>query len=131
MPKSETALRNEITLNEVAKLEDILTNAGIDFYRTGDNFQTITYEIPGYQDNKPLYISIKLTLHRDGYNLDEEIEEFEYLLAERQQKELDKTIKAENAQRIIEERNKRNEERKAAKERLREKRRKALGKEDL
>ena len=75
---TETAIRNELTTNAVAQLADILASAGIEVTRTKD-FQTLTYKV-GEVDNGTkqytAYGSIKFTLHKGDFNLEDA--EFEY-----------------------------------------------------
>ena len=83
---SITAQSPELTADKVKWLEDILNEAGVEFFRTGSNLATITFDC-GEIEGKPVYGSIKFTLHKTDYNLDDEIEEFEMLLEEKKKAE--------------------------------------------
>lgn len=89
---SITEQRTELSLKKVKELEDLFYNAGIEFFRTDSNFNTLTYEC-GEIEGKPVYGSIKFTLHKDDYNLDDKIEEFEMFFEERKQKQKEKEKK--------------------------------------
>lgn len=89
---SITEQRTELSLKKVKELEDLFYNAGIEFFRTDSNFNTLTYEC-GEIEGKPVYGSIKFTLHKDDYNLDDKIEEFEMFFEERKQKQKEKEEK--------------------------------------
>jgi hypothetical protein len=75
---TETAIRNELTVKAVAQLAEILTNAGIEVTRTKD-FQTLTYKV-GEVDNGTkqytAYGSIKFTLHKSDFDLDDAVYEY-------------------------------------------------------
>ena len=95
---SMTSIRNELTKKCVEDLEKIFSDADIEFFRTGANLNTLTYVVDEI-DGQEIYGSIKFTLHKEGYNLDEEIEEYEMLLEERAAKDKQKQEKAEAAMR--------------------------------
>ena len=80
---NNTEKRALITKDTIKFLEDILIDnlEDIDIFRTGDNLNTITWEV-GELDGMPVYGSIKFTLHKANYNLDDEIEKFESKLEE-------------------------------------------------
>lgn len=80
---NNTEKRALITKDTIEFLEDILTSNldGVDIFRTGDNLNTITWEV-GELDGAPVYGSIKFTLHKANYDLDDEIEKFESKLEE-------------------------------------------------
>lgn len=84
------AQRDAISRDAVAELEDIMYEQKGEIFRTCDNMNTITWQVA--EDNgKPIYGSIKFTLHKEDYDLDGKIEEFEYYDAERKKKiELEK-----------------------------------------
>lgn len=86
---SITAQRAALTAERVKWLEEIFNNAGVEFFRTGSNLATLTFDC-GEIDGKPVYGSIKFTLHKADYNLDDEIEEFEMLLEEKKKKAIEK-----------------------------------------
>lgn len=92
--ESITAQRNKLSLSVVANLEKLFTDAGIEFFRTGANLNTITFEA-GEIAGAPVYGSIKFTLHKADYNLDEEIEDFEIFYETRQKKEEERARRAE------------------------------------
>lgn len=75
---TETAIRNELTTKAVANLEKVLTDAGINVTKTKD-FQTLTFEV-GQVDsgtkNYTAFGSIKFTLHKSDFDLDEAIYEY-------------------------------------------------------
>ena len=68
--------KNKFSAAIVDRIEQCLAEEFGDIFRTGDNFNTLTFEV-GEFDGKDLYGSIKFTLHKPSYNLDEEIEVFE------------------------------------------------------
>ena len=47
-----------------------------DVFQTNDNYATLTFEVGEFKE-VPLYGSVKFTLHKEDYDLDEAIEEFE------------------------------------------------------
>jgi hypothetical protein len=75
---TETAIRSAMTVEAVAKLEKTLTDAGYTVTKTKD-FQTLTFEV-GQVDNGTknytAYGSIKFTLHKSDFDLDEAIYEY-------------------------------------------------------
>ena len=97
---TETAIRNELTLNAVAKLMDTLTAAGYTVTRTKD-FQTLTFEVGKVDSgtkNYTAYGSIKFTLHKSDFVLDDAVFEYEDKVAmtEKRKAELaEKKAKAE------------------------------------
>ena len=79
------AQREAISLKCVEELENLLYKEKGEIFRTCDNMNTITWQVS--EDNgKPIYGSIKFTLHKDDYDLDSKIEEFEYFDTERREK---------------------------------------------
>ena len=68
--------RNKFSAQIVQRVEKCLTREFGDIFRTGDNFNTLTFEV-GEFNGDSLYGSVKFTLHKPSYNLDEEIEVFE------------------------------------------------------
>ena len=100
MAKTETAICSELTTSAVAKLYDVLTSAGYEVTKTKD-FQTLTFEV-GQVDSGTkqfaAYGSIKFTLHKSDFVLDDAIFEYEDKVAmtEKRAKELaEKKAKAE------------------------------------
>ena len=91
---SITAQRATLTAERVKWLEEIFNNAGVEYFRTGNNLATMTFEC-GEIEGKPVYGSIKFTLHKADYNLDDEIEEFEMLLEEKKKKAIEKEKREE------------------------------------
>lgn len=122
---SITEQRNELSIKKVKELEEIFYKAGIEFYRTGSNFNTLTYEC-GEIDGKPVYGSIKFTLHKDDYDLDDKIEEFEMFFEERKQKAKEKERKKASLEKKEAIKKSKAAERKTIEEREKERRRKYL-----
>ena len=122
---SITEQRNELSMKKVKELEEIFYKAGIEFYRTGSNFNTLTYEC-GEMDGKPVYGSIKFTLHKDDYDLDNKIEEFEMFFEERKQKAKEKERKKASLEKKEAIKKSKAAERKTIEEREKERRREYL-----
>ena len=122
---SLTALRAALTAEKVKWLEDIFRNADVEFFRTGANLATLTFEC-GEIDDKPVYGSIKFTLHKADYNLDDEIEEFEMLLEEKAKKAEEKKRRDEKALKDKAAREAKAAAKKALEEKQREKRKEYL-----
>lgn len=122
---SITEQRNELSMKKVKELEEIFYKAGIEFYRTGSNFNTLTYEC-GEIDGKPVYGSIKFTLHKDDYDLDDKIEEFEMFFEERKQKAKEKERKKASLEKKEAIKKSKAAERKTIEERAKERRREYL-----
>lgn len=122
---SITEQRNELSMKKVKELEEIFYKAGIEFYRTGSNFNTLTYEC-GEIDGKPVYGSIKFTLHKDDYDLDDKIEEFEMFFEERKQKAKEKERKKISLEKKEAIKKSKAAERKTIEEREKERRREYL-----
>ena len=122
---SITEQRNELSMKKVKELEEIFYKAGIEFYRTGLNFNTLTYEC-GEIDGKPVYGSIKFTLHKDDYDLDDKIEEFEMFFEERKQKAKEKERKKSSLEKKEAIKKSKAAERKTIEEREKERRREYL-----
>ena len=96
---TETAIRNELTTSTVAKLYDTLVNAGFIVDRTKD-LQTLTFEVGEVDSGTKQYTaygSVKFTLHKSDFNLDEAINEYSATVKERAEKkakrEADKALK--------------------------------------
>ena len=113
--------REKLSREVIEKLEGILEDAGFEIYRTGDNMNTITFPIEE-NEGKTTYGSIKFTLHKENYDLDKEIEEFEMVLEEKQKKEAEKAA----AKKREEKKEAANEVNYAARKALKEKKRAAL-----
>ena len=122
---SITAQRAALTTERVKWLEEIFNNAGVEYFRTGDNLATMTFEC-GEIEGKPVYGSIKFTLHKADYNLDNKIEEFEMLLEEKEKKAEEKRRRDAKALKDKTAREAKAAEKKALEEKEREKRREYL-----
>lgn len=81
--ESITYQRNIISNKLMERIEKLFVDNGWEIFRTGENFTTLTFEA-GTINDKPVYGSVKFTLHKSKYNLDEEIEKFEALFEERE-----------------------------------------------
>lgn len=85
---TETAIRNELTIATVNKLYDTLVDAGFTVDRT-KGLQTLTFEV-GEVDNGTkqytAYGSVKFTLHKSDFVLDDAIKEYEATVTEREDK---------------------------------------------
>ena len=85
---TETAIRNELTVNAVAKLIELLEGAGYDVTRTND-FQTVTFPVGNVDNgtkNYTAYGSLKFTLRKGDFNLTEASDEYELKVQEREDK---------------------------------------------
>lgn len=122
---SITAQRAALTAEKVKWIEEIFNNADVEFFRTGSNLATLTFEC-GEIDGKPVYGSIKFTLHKADYNLDDEIEEFEMLLEEKEKKAEEKRRRDAKALKDKAAREAKVAEKKALEEKEREKRKECL-----
>ena len=122
---SITAQRAALTAERVKWLEEIFNNAGVEYFRTGNNLATMTFEC-GEIEGKPVYGSIKFTLHKADYNLDDEIEEFEMLLEEKEKRAEEKRRRDAKALKDKAAREAKAAEKKALEEKEREKRREYL-----
>lgn len=60
----------------VNRIEKCLKEEFGDVFHTGDNYNTLTFEVGEFGGNE-LYGSVKFTLHKPAYDIDFEIEEFE------------------------------------------------------
>lgn len=122
---SITAQRATLTAERVKWLEEIFNNAGVEYFRTGNNLATMTFEC-GEIEGKPVYGSIKFTLHKADYNLDDEIEEFEMLLEEKEKKAEEKRRRDAKALKDKATREAKAAEKKVLEEKERERRREYL-----
>ena len=77
--------RNKFSTNIVERIQEVLAAEFGDIFRTGDNFNTLTFEV-GEFNGQELYGSVKFTLHNPSYNLDDEIEVFEDFYSMRMKK---------------------------------------------
>ena len=85
---TETAIRNELTIATVNKLYETLVDAGFVVDRTKD-LQTLTFEVGTVDSgtkNYTAYGSIKFTLHKSDFVLDDAIKEYEATVTEREEK---------------------------------------------
>lgn len=85
---TETAIRNEMTTSAVAKLYETLTNAGYTVTRTKD-LQTLTFEVGKVDSgtkNYTAYGSVKFTLHKSDFNLEDAAFEYEDTVQTREAK---------------------------------------------
>ena len=85
---------NKLVQADIGIFGDITNSAG-DVKITSDNYNTLTFEVGQFKD-QDLYGSVKFTLHKPSYNLDDEIEIFEdfYAMREKQTAEKNKTKEA-------------------------------------
>lgn len=85
---TETAIRNELTTATVSKLYETLVNAGFIVDRTKD-LQTLTFEVGEVDSGTKQYTaygSVKFTLHKSDFVLDEAIKEYNATVKEREDK---------------------------------------------
>lgn len=85
---TETAIRNELTIATVNKLYETLVDAGFVVDRTKD-LQTLTFEVGAVDSgtkNYTAYGSVKFTLHKSDFVLDNAIKEYEATVTEREEK---------------------------------------------
>ena len=68
--------RNKKTASIMERLERILSEEFGEIFRTGANLNTITFCV-SEEGETETFGSVKFTLHKTNYNLDDEIEEFE------------------------------------------------------
>ena len=87
--------RAKFSAGIVERIESALAKEFGDIYRTSDNYNTLTFEVGQFKD-QDLYGSVKFTLHKPSYNLDDEIEIFEdfYAMREKQIAEKNKVKEA-------------------------------------
>lgn len=87
--------RAKFSAGIVERIESALAKEFGDIYRTSDNYNTLTFEVGQFKD-QDLYGSVKFTLHKPSYNLDDEIEIFEdfYAMREKQTAEKNKMKEA-------------------------------------
>lgn len=89
---STTEIRTQITKDYVEKLQNMLRKElDDDIFNTGENLNTLTF-CCGEVEGKEVFGSIKFTLHKANYNLDDEIEKYESF---REEKELNAKLRAE------------------------------------
>lgn len=86
--------KNVFSAGVVERIEKCLSEEFGDIFHTGDNFNTLTFEV-GEFGGKELLGSVKFTLHKESYNLDDEIEIFEDFYEMRMKKLLEKKKEAE------------------------------------
>lgn len=97
---TETALRAELTTKAISALIQVLEDAGYEVTRTKD-LQTLTFPVGNVKNETKDYVaygSIKFTLHKSDFDLEDAIYNYEQTIQEREtrSKELaDKKAKAE------------------------------------
>jgi hypothetical protein len=84
--------KNIFSAGVMERIEKCLSKEFGDIFHTGDNFNTLTFEV-GEFGGKELLGSVKFTLHKESYNLDDEIEVFEDFYEMRMKKLLEKKKK--------------------------------------
>lgn len=84
--------KNKFSAAIVERIGKCLAEEFGDIFRTGDNFNTLTFETGEFK-GQPLYGSVKFTLHKPTYNLDDEIEVFEDFYEMRMKKESQRVVK--------------------------------------
>lgn len=124
--ESYTDKRNRITQEHVNKIDELLWNSGYMTYRTGDNLNTVTIEIEDGEET--YYASLKFTLHKENYNLEEQIENYNMVLEEKKIKDKLKKERREKEAKEKEAKLKKQEERKNQLAAAREKRKGLLNK---
>ena len=85
---TETAIRTQLTTEAIAKLISTLTEAGYEVTRTKD-LQTLTFEVGEVKNDTKAYTaygSIKFTLHKSDFNLEDAQYEYEATVQEREDK---------------------------------------------
>lgn len=80
------AQKEELSNKWVSQLEEMMYKEVGEIFRTGANTHTITWQV-AEENDKPIYGSIKFTLHKEDYDLDSKIDEFEYFNEEKKIKE--------------------------------------------
>lgn len=83
--KTELTIRQELAQNAVNELIQLLTTAGKEVIRTKD-LQTLTFKVGDVVNdtkNYEAYASIKLTLHKEDYDLAEAEQEYTYKITTR------------------------------------------------
>lgn len=80
------AQKEEISKSWINTLEEIIYEHVGEIFRTGENAHTITWQV-AEDGGRPIYGSIKFTLHKEDYDLESKIDEFEYFLEEKKEKE--------------------------------------------
>lgn len=84
--------KNKFSQKIVERIQECLVPEFGDIFQTGDNFNTLTFEAGEFK-GQPLYGSVKFTLHKPTYNLDDEIEVFEDFYEMRMKKESQRVVK--------------------------------------
>lgn len=83
---TETAIRNELTTSAIVKLFETLEQAGYEPVRTKD-LQTITFavgEVDSGSKKYQAYGSIKFTLHKSDFDIDDAQDSYEATVQERE-----------------------------------------------
>ena len=100
-----TEKRANFTKEIVDKIEQILKDAGLEPFKTGDTYNQFSFEFdPLDEDGEPIYGSLKFTLHKGGWNWKKESEKYEMYMEER---ELSAKKKVERTKRALEDKEKR------------------------
>jgi hypothetical protein len=68
--------RLKFSRNVVERIRVCLEKEFGDVFQTNDNYATLTFEVGEFKGTE-LYGSVKFTLHKEDYDLDAAIEEFE------------------------------------------------------
>ena len=114
----EMIIRQELTTNAVNKLFEVLEQAGYEPVRTKD-LQTITFmvgEVNSDSNKYSAYGSIKFTLHKSDFDIDDAQDEYEDTVAMKAKKAADK----EKKKKETEKKKARTAAKKAEKEKLKE-----------
>lgn len=84
---SVTEKRAILTKEIVDKIEQILIDAGLDPFKTGDTYNQFSMEFePLEEDGEPVYGSLKFTLHKSNWDWHKESEKYEMYMEERELK---------------------------------------------
>lgn len=97
---NSTEQRNQITKEIMDRLEAICGPEFDEIYFTGDNTNTISF-MTGKVNDEPVYGSIKFTLHKSNWNLDDEIEKYFAKVEERELKEKNRRAAKEKKEREL------------------------------
>lgn len=82
---NSTEQRKRITEDTIKQLEEAMQAIYPEIYFTGDNTNTISF-VAGQVNGEDVYGSIKFTLHKANWNLDDEIEKYFAKVEERELK---------------------------------------------
>lgn len=102
---SMTEKRTIFTKEIVNRFEQILKDAGLDPFKTGDTYNQFSFEFdPLDEDGEPVYGSLKFTLHKSNWSWKKESEKYKMYMEER---ELAAKAKEDRAKRALEDKAKR------------------------